>query len=1245
MSNETENSVQTMEPENITNLAGIGTKPDDFEQIRSADKEYTLLGKGAFGYAEKMKSKLNNKIYAIKKIPVKKEEMPKELVRETTFMLTSNNEYIVKLYGYFQGIEKIEKLKDIYKGDKKKSYQNDTEDKKMYFLVLDYMPNGSLDDFIKACRAEKKAVSQDFIIKIFKQLLISIKYLHSHEIMHRDVKLDNILLDDNNNIKLTDFGIAAILRQNVAQYEESNVLLSNFTQTGRIDFVAPEILKGTQMQFDYKIDIFSLGLTMLCLISRNHPIKLFGKNRSIITNDIEAGLYSIYLVNLIKRMLLENPVLRPSASDALEELNKIERFIQEPNKENEKQLNTILPPENTVDLVNIGTKPEDYEPFKHGDQNFFILGKGAYGYVEKMKSKLNNKIYAIKRLPVKTDMDKEFIRETTLMLNLNHMNVVKLYGYFQGMENIDKLKYIYRESKKQQYQKDTEDKRMYFLVMDFMSNGSLENYYINHRAKGLSIDQEFIIKIFKQILAGLKYLHGNKIMHRDIKLDNILLDDNYNIKIADLGISAVYKERDSNEEISRNLDPLISNFTRKGRNDFAAPEIISHKKGMKYDFDFKVDVFSLGLVILCLVSKKNPIILNQGIRKIDESNIEDTYHEYLIKLIKRMIAPDQNWRPTSAEAYEELDKIELYIKNPNPELKNYLDRKNYQYFNQLQYQNQNQFQQMNQNNNQNTGQFNIQNNNQNNYPNNTQFNIHNGNQFQNTINSQFNIQIDNQYNNGPNFPNTNLFNNNPNNQFEINNTNIYNLQNNFPTIQPNNQFNNINNLIYQQNLENPNFNMHNNINPNNYPNVTQPFNPNNQYYVSNMDNYKQNNTIFNNTFGNNQFNNNKQMLTNEINTLNLQPKSPNNLYYPGYPQPNPQINLLKNDGFRSFQPNNTQLTFQNPMSFSTVFSVKTNNNNNSSFLTVLKVLYFCFQGDLDNLLNFMNYIADNQKINSFSFTVLNLIKFMENDPINDNQILNLNNNIREFRNKIAVVLPKLMGNIEVPPFTVFSEIYNKLNDEFLSFRNYFPNFIINNLNFIPGLEIDKFQKLFQDITNYKITKASFFTDYFYYITIESMICPSCKRIYKADMKYSCWIEIYGFLKGNLSDLLDVYIQNNSNNAMYYTCTECTINDRGIQKYSFLTSPKYLLFYFSGEEIVEKNLDANIDISSYFFQNINNTGPKKYSLFAFIIKNNSNGVYQAFINVQGIWYLYDAEKMERTVLPSSVYPYIAIYKGN
>jgi serine/threonine protein kinase len=96
-------------------LEDIGNKLSDFEEIPKDGKEYFLLGNGNFGYAEKMKSKKDNKFYAIKKIDVKSKKFKqKDFTRETKIMLDLNHENIIKFYGYFKDKEKIDKYKEIF---------------------------------------------------------------------------------------------------------------------------------------------------------------------------------------------------------------------------------------------------------------------------------------------------------------------------------------------------------------------------------------------------------------------------------------------------------------------------------------------------------------------------------------------------------------------------------------------------------------------------------------------------------------------------------------------------------------------------------------------------------------------------------------------------------------------------------------------------------------------------------------------------------------------------------------------------------------------------------------------------------------------------------------------------------------------------------------------------------------------------------------------------------------------------
>ena len=78
----------------------------------------------------------------------------------------------------------------------------------------------------------------------------------------------------------------------------------------------------------------------------------------------------------------------------------------------------------------------------------------------------------------------------------------------------------------------------------------------------------------------------------------------------------------------------------------------------------------------------------------------------------------------------------------------------------------------------------------------------------------------------------------------------------------------------------------------------------------------------------------------------------------------------------------------------------------------------------------------------------------------------------------------------------------------------------------------------------------------------------------------------------------------------------------------------------------KNLDNNIDITKYCFPNSQNMGPLKYSLFALVIKNNSDEKYNAFIKINNVWYFNNSKKLEKSGSSTfnNVYPFIVIYKG-
>ena len=124
------------------------------------------------------------------------------------------------------------------------------EMKSCVFLVLELCPNGSLFDYL---RQRGRAPHKTVFIKMAHDILHSIQYVHSHSIIHRDVKPNNYLCTASMTLKLCDFGSAAITDNN--EFCHGKV--------GTIGFQAPEVIDSAEMPYDKSVDVYSIGMTLL----------------------------------------------------------------------------------------------------------------------------------------------------------------------------------------------------------------------------------------------------------------------------------------------------------------------------------------------------------------------------------------------------------------------------------------------------------------------------------------------------------------------------------------------------------------------------------------------------------------------------------------------------------------------------------------------------------------------------------------------------------------------------------------------------------------------------------------------------------------------------------------------------------------------------------------------------------------------------------------------------------------------
>ena len=208
------------------------------------------------------------------------------------------------------------------------------------------------------------------------------------------------------------------------------------------------------------------------------------------------------------------------------------------------------------------------------------IGKGSFGEVFITSKAGTKELFATKKVKKSMVMDekvkKYFNNELFILKNVNHPNIVKLYDIKQTLNN-------------------------FYLVFDLCNGGGLSNCLERYKKKhdGKPFPENIVQHLMKQIVSGMKYLHNKKILHRDIKLDNILVkfetdedkdNDNYfkaTIKIIDFGF-ARYLENDSLAQSILgspiNMDPKILMKMKKIENN------------QSFGYDQKADIWSLGTV-------------------------------------------------------------------------------------------------------------------------------------------------------------------------------------------------------------------------------------------------------------------------------------------------------------------------------------------------------------------------------------------------------------------------------------------------------------------------------------------------------------------------------------------------------------------------------------------------------------------------------------------------------------------------
>ena len=288
------------------------------------------IGEGMFGKVKLGIHLLTKEKVAIKifdKGKIKNEKEVEYIEREISILKKLNHYNTIKLYNIIQNENFI-------------------------FLIQEYVPNGELLHFLE--NPENMNLTENHICKIYQQIISGIEYLHEIGIAHRDLKLENILLNRDKNIKIIDFGLS-----NKYNKENGELLQSS---CGSPCYAAPEMIKGIQYH-GLDTDIWSSGILLYLMLCKSFPFN--DKNNSKLYQKILSGKFNLpnYLSNEAKDLLSKLLKVNPIERIKLDEIKKHPWFNLYNPKNNYFygiDINKIIMPideEIIIDMINIGIEP------------------------------------------------------------------------------------------------------------------------------------------------------------------------------------------------------------------------------------------------------------------------------------------------------------------------------------------------------------------------------------------------------------------------------------------------------------------------------------------------------------------------------------------------------------------------------------------------------------------------------------------------------------------------------------------------------------------------------------------------------------------------------------------------------------------------------------------------------------------------------------------------------------------------
>jgi serine/threonine protein kinase/formylglycine-generating enzyme required for sulfatase activity len=487
-----------------------------------------------------------------------------------------------------------------------------------YYFAMEFVEGRSVGSLLELEGALPEATALEIVLQVARGL----QYAYERELIHRDIKPDNIMLTPEGHAKLADFGLARSVAADATQLTAAGQIM------GTPYYLAPEQARGETV--DIRSDIYSLGATLYHMVTGHTPfeapsaIALITKCLTEVpplANEKNANV-SEALSKIIAKMMAKEvseryqtpseligalePIAMPTDSPELSisfmsmgEVGNVKDLLQKAAGKEAKPSDELTMPgpaapkkstatqkklESTAGILNdplLSKLPTVNNCKKLGHVILLQkLGQGGMGAVYRGRHEILDIDVAVKVMlfpPTMSDdqqemMKQRFIREARIAIQLEHPGIVRTFEI--GIDQTTGLTYI---------------------VMEFVPGKSAADFVSEMKLRGEQMSEKQALNIIRQAAEALGSAHKMGVVHRDIKLGNLLIrESDAAVKIADMGLAKSLGGEDS-MQMTRSDSAL-------GTPAYMAPEQASSAK----DVGPKSDIYALGASLFNLVTGKVP---------------------------------------------------------------------------------------------------------------------------------------------------------------------------------------------------------------------------------------------------------------------------------------------------------------------------------------------------------------------------------------------------------------------------------------------------------------------------------------------------------------------------------------------------------------------------------------------------------------------------------------------------------------